>query len=243
MRSTAAALAILTLLSLGLVVPVAFSSTGDILSGLSPAVPGFAAYTVQIQSHGQTRAFTFNESVRATQTQGKDLLTLAIASQHGNLTYTRIVNSSDFLQPFVPAISNQSLNLEYNSTSISLHLAQDETTSLTFQGTAYQMTAYSFSAAVKSANFSGTDVGSFSTFPSGLVYSLDSNINGSTTVNATLTATSLPLSSASASPQLQVESVGIGAAAVGGLLLATLGVRSRRRARQEAPQKPDYWVD
>ena len=63
---------------------------------------------------------------------------------------------------------------------------------MTFQGKAYTLTDYAFSADVASANGSRTITGTVSAFPSDLVYSVTAQSNG-TSVAATLTATSLSL--------------------------------------------------
>lgn len=213
------------------------------VQGLSQAVPGYAVYRVEIVSPNGTMTATVNESVSTSQRIGEDILSLAIYSANANLTYSRFVNSSDALQPFIPPISGQNLTLGFNSTKVALTLVQNGTTSVTFKGDAYALSTYWFSAAVTSGRLKVSDHGALSVFPSGLLYSVGSVFNGTSSLRATLLATSLPLSEPGSGPALQIASVGLGAAVVGGVLLASLGVRSRRQSKRDASQKPDYWVD
>ena len=113
---------------------------------------------------------------------------------------------------------------------------------MTFQGKAYTLTDYAFSADISSANGSQTITGSVSAFPSDLVYSVTAQTTNAS-VAATLTATSLTLSTAAAAPALQAASAGIGLSLAAGAVALSLGVRMKRKQGSAGPSTPDHWVD
>ena len=153
-----------------------------------------------------------------------------------------MVNSSLTLFPYLPAISNQNFSYSGKSYSVTAKISQQGTSQVTFQGKAYTLTNYAFSADISSTNGSGTISGTVSAFPSDLVYSATAQAN-STSVAATLTATSLSLSGATPAPALQAASAGIGLSVAAGAVALSLGVRMKRKQAPSAPSNPDHWVD
>jgi hypothetical protein len=229
-------------LTLGLAVLflIIVSTAGTALA--SPS--GFAAYSVQVNSRGSSRNLTVNESISPTSNAGFDRLILKVASGSWNFNYSRSVNSSLDLFPFVPAISNQSFSYSSGSSRVSADVTQNGTLSVSFQGKTYQLTSLSFRASFSTSNHTGSLAGVLYAFPSGLVYSLRTSFNATTSFSATLQSTSLPLNAAaSSSSAAQIASAGLGAGAVLSVVGLSLGVRSRRRKGQPAGAKPDYWVD
>src|SRR5207244_5049962 len=81
------------------------------------------------------------------------------------------------------------------------------------------------------------------TFPSGFIYSVREDFDGTSNLVMTLTATSLPLTAGAASPAVQVSSIGVGAGVAISALALGLGVQIRRRKNRIVEKKPEYWVD
>jgi hypothetical protein len=234
--SVALLLAALSLLAL---VPIAQASTTT--SSASPST-GYAAYNVQVTHNGTTMAASVNESVAASSSPGESIVMLAVEGTQSNFTYSHVVNSSLALFPYLPAISDQNLSYSAQSYSVSAKISQQGTSQVTFQGKAYTLTDYSFSAEFTSTNGSGSITGTVSAFPSDLVYSATAQAN-STSVSATLTATSLSLSGNAAAPALQAASAGIGVSLAAGAVALSLGVKMKRKQAPSAPSNPDHWVD
>lgn len=206
------------------------------------ASPSFVAYQVTIQSGGYSRSLILNESVRTTQNSSFEILVLNVISSGGNLSYSRQVNSTLQPFPFLPGISNQNFTLAYGSYELSAKVARNGTISKVFQGGSYELASYTFGAQASSSTQKGTTTGSFATFPSGLLYSVRAEVNGTTSLAIILLSTSLPLEMGGSNPALQTASVGLGAGAVVSVLALSLGIRYKRKQKQPE-SKPDYWVD
>lgn len=247
-----AALAVLALLAV----------LGGSVATASAATPGFAVYSVQFSSPGHSYSLTVNETVAATASPSTDSLILKVAAQAWNFNYSRSINSSSMVSPFLPSVTSQSLSYSYGSDVVNASIADNGTSSLQFAGQSYTLTDYALSAAV---TFNGTSVavsGSLSAFSSGLIYSLDlsssglpaaslaavGNVTGIPTgpvnVSLTLLSTSLPLNADSASTAAQAASIGLGAGAAVSALALGLGVRHRGKQKPTtSEEKPEHWVD
>jgi len=230
---------LLATISLLALVPLAQASTSS--SAASPS-SGYAAYNVQFTQNGTTRTASVNESVTPSSSPGESIILLTVEGTQSNFTYSRAVNSSLTLFPYLPAISNQTYSYSNSSYTVSASISQHGSSQVTFQGTAYTLTEYAFSADVGSANGSRTITGTVSAFPSDLVYSATAQSNG-TSVAATLTATSLSLTGAAAAPALQAASAGIGLSLAAGAVALSLGVRMKRKQAPSGPSNPEHWVD
>jgi hypothetical protein len=230
----------LAAVSLLALVPLAQAST---TTGSASPSSGYAVYNVQVTQNGTTRAASVNESVTPSSSPGESIVALAVQGTQSNFSYSHVVNSSLALLPYLPSISSQNFSYSGKSYSVTAKISQQATPSqATFQGKAYSLTDYAFSATVASANGSGTITGTVSAFPSDLVYSVTAQANG-TSVAATLTATSLPLSGAAAAPALQAASAGVGLSLAAGAVALSLGVRMKRKQAPAGPSNPDHWVD
>jgi len=214
-----------------------------LVGAVSGATPGFAAYTVQFSTHGVSKSFTVNESVTQTTKPALDRLFLSVTSPSSNFTYSKFVNSSLMIQPFLPAVTNQTLSFGSNKTSISIMLIRNGTASLAFQGSTYALTSYTFSARFSARNYTGSASGSLRSFPSGLIYSVREDLNGTSSLMITLKATSLPLTVGAAAPALQVSSLGVGAGVAVSAIALGLGVQMRRRRNRIVENKAEHWVD
>lgn len=230
---------LLATISLLALVPLALASTSS--SASSPS-SGYVAYSVQFTQNGTTRTASVNESVAPSSSPGESIVQLAVEGTQSNFTYSHVVNSSLTLLPYLPAITNQSYSYSHSSYNVSASISQQGTLQVTFQGKAYALTEYAFSADVGSANGSRTITGTVSAFPSDLVYSVTAQSNG-TSITATLTATSLSLSGAAAAPALQAASAGVGLSLAAGAVALSLGVRMKRKKAPAGPSNPDHWVD
>ena len=230
---------LLATISLLAVVPVV--QAASTASSSSPS-SGYAAYNVQATFNGTTRAASVNESVTPSSSPGESIILLTVEGTQSNFTYSHLVNSSLTLFPYLPAISDQNFSYSGKSYTVAAKISQQGTSQVTFQGKAYTLTDYAFSADVSSANGSQTIAGTVSAFASDLVYSVAAQANG-TRVTATLTATSLTLSTAAAAPALQAASAGIGLSLAVGAVALSLGVRMKRRQSPAGPSNPDHWVD
>jgi hypothetical protein len=206
-------------------------------------VPGFVAYHVQFSTNGTTKSFVVNETVGHSSAASKDALTLAFAFGGSNLTYSRLVNASTFVQPFLPSISNQTLTYKSSKGSVSLSVSQAGTLQQSFHGTTYELSGFLFDAQVAAGNRSGHAVGRLYAFPSGLVYSVNASTGPKISVSAVVVSTNLPLDLGTTSPGLQAASMGIGLGLAGGALALGLGVRNKRRSQQTSKNQPEHWVD
>jgi len=203
---------------------------------------GYAVYSIQASYNGTARTASVNESVTPSSTAGESIILLAVEGTQTNFTYSRVVNSSLTLFPYLPGISNQNFTYSGKGYTVAADISQQGTSQVTFQGTAYTMTSYAFSAEITSTNRSSTITGTISAFPSDLVYSATAQSKGSS-VSATLTATSLALTGAAAAPALQAASAGVGLSLAAGAVALSLGIRMKRKHAPAGPSTPDHWVD
>jgi hypothetical protein len=238
----ALALSLATISLLALVPLVQAASTVGSSSSSSSPSTGYAAYSIQVIQNGTSRTVSVNESVTQSSTPGRSIIVLAVEAASSNFTYSRFVNSSLTLFPYLPAITGQNYTYSSKSYTVTATISQQGTSTVTLQGKPYTVTNFAFSANVASTNGSRTISGTVSTFPSDLVYSVSAHAN-STGVAATLTSTSLTLSSAAAAPALQAASAGIGLSLAAGAVALSLGIRMKRKQGPGVPSNPDHWVD
>jgi hypothetical protein len=156
---------------------VAFSSVALLmlligcLGTAGAATPGFAVYKVQLNSQGVTSSLTVNETVTTTSSPSYDNLILSVVTASWNSSYSRSINSSSDVSPFVPSITNQTFTYGSTAGSLSATVVKNGTIPLQFQGASYSLTSYSLTAKAVYNGSTSTDQGSLATFPSGLVYS------------------------------------------------------------------------
>jgi len=231
----------LTLAAISLLALVPIAQAASTTSSSSQS-SGYVAYSVQATQNGTSRIATVNESVTPSSTAGESIILLAVEGTASNFTYSHVVNSSLTLFPYLPAISNENYTYSGKSYTVAAKISQQGTSQATFQGKAYTLTNYAFSAVITSANGTQTISGSVSAFPSDLVYSVSAQTTNAS-VAATLTSTSLTLSTAAAAPALQAASAGIGISLAAGAVALSLGVRMKRKQGSAGPSSPDHWVD
>jgi len=205
-------------------------------------VSGFASYRVTLSSPTGERSTLLNESYTPSDRVGYSDFVLQLTGTQQNFTYSRLVNASEDLLPFLPSVAPQSLEYS-NGTRDSLHvnLTSSGTAKVIFGGSQYVLNVLAVSVAASYGNRSARANGTVETFPSALVYSASVS-GGSDRLNVTLQATDLPLTS----PGSQMPAatyvgagVGVGVAALGGIFL----IRRKERKRDQPKEKPLHWVD
>ena len=218
----------------------------------SPAVAAstqgsqYAAYRITATTPMRSISAVVNETISPTSTSGFSSLSLQLASNMGNFSYSKIMNSSKVMFPYFPSIANQSLSYQYHNYSISASIAQIGTGSVSYQSQTYTLTNYAFN--VSGSKTGGSPMaasGHASVFPSGLVYSATITANGTDTILVQLVGTNLALNSTSNSSQATSVAIAGGA----GSILAGVGAfvfyrHKNNSARQgKTEDKPLYHVD
>ncbi len=171
-------------------------------------------------------------------------VTLQIASAMGNLSYSKIMNSTQVILPYFPTIANQSVSYQFHNYSISATINQAGSGSASYNAKTYSLSNYTFSINV-SGKSQVSATGSASVFQSGLVYSATIVANGTDTVNVQLLGTNLPLDPQSGSSQT-TTSVAVAGGAASILVGVGAFVVYKRKGPSQAENsetKPLHHVD
>ncbi|MHB8565549.1 MAG: hypothetical protein ACYC7D_04315 [Nitrososphaerales archaeon] len=213
--------------------PIAVSGQGS---------SGYVAYSITATNSTRTISANVNETITPS-TTGLSTLSLQLISSMSNFSYSRLVNSSQALFPYLPVTGNQSFSYQYHNYFISASITQTGTGSATISGATYPTTEYTFSVSVSKLNGSQMSAsGQLSTFPSGLVNSITASSNGYT-INIQLLETNLALNSTSSSPDTTTMAIVGGT----GTLAAGVGAFAFFRRKKESvnanEEKPLYHVD
>jgi len=205
-------------------------------------VSGFVTYSVTVTSPEGEHSVLVNETVQQSKSSGFSDLTLQIIGGQQNLTYSRLVNASENLFPFLPALGTQSFDYS-NGTAYKVHInfTTSGTAQVTFKGANYSLNVLRVSIDASYGARSFRTNGTVETFPSALVYSAGLG-NATARLQAVLQATDLPLGTSSPSmPTAAYVSAGAGIAAlvVGGFFL----LKRRGKRVEKQAEKPLYWVD
>lgn len=232
---------------------------------------GYVQYNVTVNS--QENSFksisaTVNETVQPTAQNGFVDLTLSLSSIAGNFSYSRDVNASSLPEifPYLSGLTTQSLSYQVKGFSITAKLDNTGQVSTTFNGTSYQTTKYLVSFAVtnssSSTSFSGN--GTILSMPSGLIDTVQLQLNQTATVNIALLSTDLSLNApASGINPLGASLLGVAlvaAVAIAGptIFKKTRDNKNKKQTQQnetKAPEEgevkkkdedeknPSYWVD
>jgi hypothetical protein len=203
---------------------------------------GFATYSISFSSPKGEHSVVVNETVGSSAKAGYSDLILQFMGGGQNLTYSRLVNSSDNLFPYLPSVAPQSLNYSSGATySMHANVTASGTRSVMFQGSRYSVNVLAISFAATYGDRSLKGNGTVETFPSALVYS--ASFGGSLLkLDVVLLATDLPLTltdSQTPAAAYVGAGVGMGAAALGGVFL----IRRRERKTEQPEDKPLHWVD
>lgn len=211
------------------------------------SAPQFASYSISgTGSSGRSFSAIINETVAPSSAAGMSDVTLAITSVKGNLSYSKIINSSQVILPYFPTIANQSLTYQLHNFTIVATINQAGTGSVSFNAKTVSVSKYAFNLSV-SGNRSESATGSATVFPSGLVYSATVVANGTDTLSIQLLATNLSLTSQSDPPSQATTSVAIAGSAASILIgIGAIVVYRRRTTSQTSNSgeaKPLYHVD
>jgi hypothetical protein len=215
--------------------------TGSAALATQPTT-GSASYRITLSSTMGTHSVLVNETVKGSDRAGFSDLILQLTGTTQNLTYSRLVNSSEALLPFMPTVPSQSFEYSNKTFSIHANLTQAAADSINFQGSRYTMTAYDISLSGSYGNRSFTAVGTIESFPSSLVYSVVLSSGNLLHVSIVLQGTNLPLSQPSTASATAAYA-GAGLTAVGVAAAAALVIRRRERHSKAQGQKPLHWVD
>jgi hypothetical protein len=208
----------------------------------SQPTKGFVTYQVSLTSPKGQHSVLVNETVGPSAKVGFSELVLQLFGGQQNLTYSRFVNSSEALFPYLPSVAPQSFGYS-NGTKYSVHVnvTVAGTKMVTFRGGQYALNvlAISFSATYGTRSVKAN--GTVETFPSALVYSAVVG-NSTARLQAVLQATDLSLNSSA--PQMATAAyvgagAGISALVLGGAFL----LRRRERRVKNQEEKPLHWVD
>jgi hypothetical protein len=203
---------------------------------------GFVAYRVNVVLPSGQRSALVNESVGQSSKPGFSDLILQLTGSQQNLTYSRLVNSSTALFPYLSNLASQALDYSNGTTAdVHLNFSATGTTTVTFQGSQYTLNLYSFAASGSYRGMSATVNGTLETFPSTLVY-LATAVSGNASVRAVMVATNLQLTESSTQTAAATY-VGAGLGVGGVALVAVFMARRKDRKVQSQEQKPPHWVD
>ncbi|MDG6898984.1 MAG: hypothetical protein JRN12_02450 [Nitrososphaerota archaeon] len=203
---------------------------------------GFVTYKVTLTGASGQHVLIVNETAGPAVEAGFSDLTVELTAGQQNLTYSKLVNSTSSLLPYLSTLSSQAFSYT-NGTSrgFSANFSVVGTTTVTFHGSQYTLTEYSFSTSGSYGNRSLSVNGTLETFPSSLVYSAAVSL-GNVSVQAVIQDTDLQLAQSSAtSPSATAVGAGIGVS--GFALAAALFVRRRDRKSRSQREKPLHWVD
>ncbi len=225
-----------------------------VVPAFAASAPEFASYRISGSGEGHSFSAVVNETVAPSSASGMSDVTLQIGSAMQNLTYSKIMNSSQVILPYFPTISNQSLTYQFHNYSISASINQGGSTSASYNGQSYSLSNFTFSVSVSGGGQMGAAsqappgiTGSVLVFPSGLVYSASIVANGTDTVSVQLLGTNLSFTSQSGSSPMTTTSIAVAGGA--GSILAGVGafVFYRRKNNSHSPNpsesKPLYHVD
>jgi len=207
--------------------------------------PEYAAYKVTGGAEGHSFSAVINETVAPSSTSGMSDVTLQIASNMANLSYSKIMNSSQVILPYFPTISNQSLTYQFSNYSMSATINQAGSGSVTYNGKTYAISNYTFRVSVSGKSQMSAS-GSASVLPSGVVYSAWIVANGTDMISVQLLGTNLSLNAQSSSSQMTTS---IAVAGGAGSILAGVGAfvfykrKGKTPSESAGESKPLYHVD
>jgi len=217
-----------------------------LLAGSSAVVAqanrGFVTYQVTVSSPKGMHSALINETVGPSDKTGYSDLVLQFIGTEQNFSYSRFVNASGDLFPYLPFVGNQSIRYD-NGTRyrVQVNITTAGTTSITFKGSQYDLSVVKITASASYENMSFRGNGTVEAFPSTLIYSATVG-NSTYRLQSVLQATDLPLN-ASSSPMstdaVVGAGVGVGAVAVVGVFL----FRRREHKSSTQGEKPLHWAD
>jgi len=231
---------------------------------------GYVQYRVSVSSPVNpvlSRTFLVNESAKSTGQAGFVNLTLSLASNGMNFSYSKDVNSSSLpmIFPYLAGLTNQSFSFALRGISITANLVNTGEVPVNFNSVSYQGTKYliHLSTMNSSSMRSISANGSIISMPSGLIYMVQLSLNQLASVNATLLSTSLQLTGPQTRFNLSGASIlGVGAVAATAIAAPTIFMKVKHNKPNDQTgnktetgegsnpekdngdkEKPSYWVD
>jgi hypothetical protein len=182
-----------------------------------------------------------NESVGPSGKTAYSDLTLQLFGGEQNFTYSKLVNASENLFPYLSSVATQSFDYNGSRYSVHVNVTASGTTTVAFKGSDYTLDVLTVSVSASYESKSVGINGTIEMFPSTLVYSASVG-NSTDRLQVVLQETDLPL--ISTSPKTTTAAyvgagVGIGALVLGGTFLLTR--RGKKVGQQK--EKPLHWVD
>lgn len=217
--------------------------------GASGDAQGYVSYRITINSLSDlTNSLTFvlNETVLPAEQPNMSWVSINFNSPSQNFTYSRLVNNSLPLFPILPLISNQSISYSYQG-NVTIYLRDAGAMTASFSGKAYQLRYYDFYVSLTTQHNTTALYGNLSVFPSGLLFSFVTHLNGGVTLSGSLVGTNLALNSSSPSATEGVM-IGASSAAVAAAIIIPWKVRKGQNSSPATPasdavDRPIYWVD
>jgi hypothetical protein len=203
---------------------------------------GFAMYKVDLTLPSGQRSMLVNETVAQSAKPGFSDVVMQLIGSQQNLTYSRIVNASTNLFPYLNNLVSQSFDYSNGTTgNVHANFTAAGTTVVTFQGSQYTLNVYSFVVSASYHDMALRLNGTLETFPSSLVYSATGG-NGMVALKTVLVATDLQLTQSTTQTSTAAY-VGAGLGVGGVALAAALFARRKDRKIRNQEQKPPHWVD
>jgi hypothetical protein len=203
---------------------------------------GYATYSMSFTSPLGEHSVLVNESVTPSARVGFSDLVLQVFGGTQNLTYSKLVNASENLFPYLPSVGTQSFEYSNGTTySVRVNVTTSSTATVAFAGGQYALNVFDISVSASYGTRNIETNGTLETFPSTLVYSASVG-NSTAMLRVVLQATDLPLTASSTQMSSAVyvgTGLGIGAIAVGGALM----IRHREKKTEKQGEKPLHWVD
>lgn len=225
----------LFLLAAGSMLAIAFAASPD---------QGFVAYSATLSNNGSVlKTATINESSAPASQSGFLTLTFNLVSGNSHLSYSKVVNGSALptVFPYIPAsvLTNQTFSYSRGDISLNAHLTNAGQSQITFNGNNYQASNYqvALSATNSSSGKTLSASGNMQLAPSGLLYSLDVQVNSTATLQVQLIGTSLSLASPSSSTSTTMGIAIVGAGVIGSVALAVPSFFKMRKSRRGNDQK------
>jgi len=220
---------------------IALMFTGSAVLAAQPTT-GSAAYSITVSTPMGTHSVLVNETVKGSDRAGFSDLILQLTGTTQNLTYSRLVNASEALLPFMPTVPSQSFDYSNKTFNVHANFTQAAPESVSFQGSTYTMNVYDISLSASYGTKAFTAVGTIESFPSSLVYSVELSSGILLQASIVLKGTDLPLSQPS-SASATAAYAGAGLTAVGVTAVAAMIIRRRENHSKSQEQKPLHWVD
>lgn len=203
-----------------------------IASAQSSSSTQYAAYSITgVMASPSFSGITINETVSPSSTSGMSDWTVHVSAGPMNTSYTRTVNSSLILFPYLPNLPNRTFayHNQFSNYSLNVNATKTGNGTVTLNGNSYTVTNYTFNATVTQHRYWMSVFGNASVFPSGLLYSVAFNDSLGQSLAVMLIGTNLPVNSSLVSSTTSTSSqttttTSMTAAMIGGAAVILIGI-------------------